>query len=91
MARLRVRIEADGHMGRTAHVYVVDERGERLGELPVTCADVAVSVDDVNRATLEVLLVEGHFNAELERLAISHVGRRRWRLRKLWSKVRSSL
>lgn len=96
MAQLkqRIRIETDGPLGKTARVSLIDVVDGEEVERPlryVTGATVRLDVDGLVRASLEVLMVEGRFDAELEQLAVRYIGPGRWRLRKLWRAVRSWL
>lgn len=84
----RIRIESDG-IGSHSRVLALEPGGGETELRCVTGADVRLRVGELNTATLEVIVIGGCIEAELERLmvrvnGVSRVKRLAWWARKLW-------
>lgn len=78
----RIRIEADGVIGSTCRVVYLDkdeDGNERAIDISscVQGVDTRIQVGEVTTATLRVILVEGHTDAEVESVIMTKLRRRR--------------
>jgi len=71
----RIRVGSTGALvGPDTHIIYIDRDGTEtdISEI-VQGVDIHLHVGDISRATIHAIVVEGHTEAELDRIVVNHI------------------
>jgi hypothetical protein len=77
----KIRIESRGDIAMDDRIFYITDTGEEVDiSNCITGYEISGEVGEARRATLNVILVQGHVTAELKEIVARHVKpKRRWR------------